>query len=328
MKKEIKRSKKYLISEIMRYLIGKTYRYIWGGIAGLILLALFAITPDVQALGLERVGVIEPATVGVSLLGPRGFCYDTLRGLFTVADSEGQRVFVLDRHGNIFKTLGKGGELRFPADVAVNEAGTLFILAQKEAGIVKVLPEYNSGTGETYHDLDLSTYRINKEVKLTHIFVDRGGRLYIVDQANRQILVFDGHEKFMFAINKVGDPADVWAASGRIFVADLSFGGVRVYNDKGRWQQTLGTAANRFKEPVRAKAIAIDQRRRLWLLLEGDKGIMTLDSLGNPVASFPFSSYGENHILSGEDMVIDQNNYLYVLERGRGRIVVFRINQL
>ena len=278
------------------------------------------------ALGLEYVGVITPTGTDAALLSPLGLCYDNLRGFLVVANTEAHQVFILNRQGNVVKVLGKNGDLRLPRAVAINSRGTLFIALQ-DSEIIKVLEEYNSAIGEEYHELDLAAQRRTTAVQPVALSVDQDGNLYVADRGNRQILVYDRNEKFKFRIPNVGEPTDVRAGSGKIFVSDPGFGGVRVYNDKGKWLRTLGTMPGQFREPLRIKALAIDKRERLWVLEEADQGIKALDSLGNLIASLPFGHAGQFDIFGAVDLVIDRDNYLYVLERGRSRITVFQISE-
>lgn len=278
------------------------------------------------SLGLEHVDVIIPTGMSVPLLGPSGLCYDNFLGFLVVANTEAHRVAILDRQGHAFKMLGEKGDLHLPRAVAVNSGGTLFI-ALKGSEKLKVLPQYNSGTGEEYHELDLSAQRRKTTVNPVALYVDLDGNLYVADRGNRQILVFGANEKFKFFIADVGDPTDVWASSGKIYVSDPGFGGVRVYDDKGKRMRTLGTEPSQFREPLRGQALALDRRERLWVVEEADQGIKVLDSLGNLIASLPFGYGRQLDIFSAVDLSIDQNNYLYLLERGRGRITVFRISE-
>jgi DNA-binding beta-propeller fold protein YncE len=281
---------------------------------------------SVFALGLEPVEVITPTGTAVGLASPLGFCYDNFRGLLVVANTEAHRVLILDRGGNGFKVLGTKGDLHLPRAVAVNSAGTLFI-ALKDHENLQVMEQYDSGTGEEYHELELGAHRRNTAVQPAALHVDRDNNLYVADRGNRQILVFDHNEKFKFLIPDVGEPTDVRTSFGKIYVSDPAFGGVRVYDDKGRWLRTLGTDPAQFRGPLRIKALAVDQRERLWVVTEADQGIKALDSLGNLIVTLPFGPSGPLDIFSAVDLAIDRDNYLYLLERGRNRIRVFRISE-
>jgi len=222
--------------------------------------------------------------------------------------------------------LGRKGDLRHPRAVAVNNAGTLFI-SQDNSEKLKILPLYDSGAGEEYQDFDLSPHRRKAPIQPVALFVDFDSNLYVADRGNRQILVFGHNRELSVVIPDVGEPADVWAQAGKIYVADPGFGGIRIYNSAGNQLRTVGIMHGQFNEPLRVKALSVDMRERIWALEEADRGIKALDPLGNIIVSLPFSRTGQMHIFSAVDLALDQNNYLYVLEMGRSRINVYRISE-
>ena len=270
--------------------------------------------------GLERSVVIMPSGVDIGLLSPSGLWYDDLRGYLVVANPLLHQVSVLDRKGQIVKVLGKRGDLRFPRAVAASRDGTLYI-AGRESETLKIMKEYDSVAGEEYRSFDLAPQRRSAAIQPVALHVDGSGNLYVADRGNRQVLVFGGDEKLKFFIPDVGEPADLWVdRSGKICVADPGFGGVRVYDDRGKNLRTLGSQSSQFREPLRAKALTVDQRGHLWVLEEGGRGIKAIDSLGNLL----FSMGGEG-FLSPADLAVDPQNNLYVLEEGGNRISVFSI---
>lgn len=294
--------------------------------AGLVLLLLHLGSGPCFSLNLEQMETIGPRGTERGLLAPLAFIYDAFRGLFVVANTEAHRVELLSREGDSFKIMGRDGNLRLPRAVAAGGDATLFVALQNNE-IIKVLPQYDSGTGETFHDLNLSPYRQRAAVQAVALDVDREGNLYVADRGNRQILAFDRQQRFRFSIADVGEPSDVATGVGTIYVADPGFGGIRVYDGQGRRLRVLGTDPVRFPVPLRVKALAVDRRERLWVLEEGDRGIKVLDSFGNLLFDYPFSLGGRLAILSAVDMALDAERSLYVLEQGTGLIRVFRINE-
>lgn len=295
--------------------------------AGLVLLLLHLGVAPAFSLGLEQTEALAPRGTDRGLLAPLGFTYDAFRGLFIVANTEAHRVDILSREGDSFKVLGRAENLRLPRAVAAGNDATLFI-ALKDSEIIKVLPQYDSGTGEEFTELNLAAYRQRAAVQAVALDVDRDGNLSVVDRGNRQILVFDRRLKFKFAIPDVGEPADVATGTGTIYVADPGFGGIRVYDGQsGRRLRTLGTDPGRFPAPLRIKALAVDRRERIWVLEEADQGIKVLDAYGNLLMDYPFSSAGRLGIFSAVDLTIDPDRSLYVLEQGTGSIKVFRIRE-
>lgn len=264
--------------------------------------------------------VIAPFGADAALLSPTGLWHDDLRGYLLVANPLLRQVTVMDLKGHPVKVIGKGGDLRYPGAVAATRGGTLFI-AGRESEIVKVLDGYDAVAAEAYRDLDLSQHRRAAPVQPSALFADGNGHLYVADRGNRQILAFGADEKLKFSIKDVGEPADIWVdRSGKIYVADPGFGGVRVYDDRGKHLRTLGNSSGQAREPLRVKALAVDPRNRIWVLEEGGRGIKALDPNGNIL----FSMGGEG-LFSPADLALDRHGNLYVLEEGGNRISVFSI---
>lgn len=274
----------------------------------------------VVALGLEEVRTIIPSGTDAGLLSPSGLWYDGLRDLLIVSDTENNQILLVDQQGTVLKTLGRNGELYLPLAVAAGRGATLFI-AERDKAVLKVLPAYNGLTRDEYQLLDLSSYGHSRPVLPVAIFAAEDGSLYVCDRGNRQLLVFDRDRKLRLAIPKTGDPADVWVQGERIYLADPGFGGVRIYNQKGRWERTLGDSVSHFPTPLRVRALVVDRRERLWVLEESGT-IRALDLLGNPLLTRRPAG-----LFAPVDLALDQHNNLYVLERGGNRITVFHINE-
>ena len=278
----------------------------------------------VAALGLEGAGTINPGIGSTQLFGAKGLWFDAFREAIIVANTEANRVFVLNRQGAVSKILGDRQNLPLPVAVASDGDATLFI-ALRDSETIKVLRQYDSGTGEEYTDLNLSEYRVKSAVQPVALFMDQDGNLHVADRGNRQIIVLDKRLSLKLQIPNVGEPSDVWVVAGRIYVADPGFGGIREYDGNGRMLRTLGTMPGQYHEPLRVKALAIDRNGRLWLLEEANRGIKAIDANGNLLARFGSAQLGGLELFNIADLAIDRENNLYVLEEGTNRIAVFRI---
>ncbi len=272
------------------------------------------------ALRLELGASVVPAGTDAGLLSPSGLWFDRLKDNLLIADTENNRILLVNQQGDVIKTLGHQGELYLPVAVAVNRRGILFI-AERNKSVLKVLPAYDGLTQDEYQLLDLSSYAQSRPVQPVALFVDEDEALYICDRGNRQLLVFNNDRSLRMVIPKVGEPADVWVREKKIYIAEPAFGGVRVYNQNGSWERTLGDSANNFSNPLRSRAIAVDRRNRLWVLEESG-AIRALDFLGKPLFT-----KGPAGLFSPVDLALDNHNNLYVLERGGNRVTVFLINE-
>jgi DNA-binding beta-propeller fold protein YncE len=282
-------------------------------------LVLVAAPGTVRALRLEPGAAVVLSGTDSGLLGPSGLGYDRLRDRLLIADTENNRILLVDRQGAVVKTLG-GGELSLPLAVAVNRGGTLFI-AESNSPVLKILPAYDAQQQDDYRRFDLSAYGRSRPVRPVALFVAEDDTLYVCDRGNRQLLVFNSDRSLRAAIPKVGEPADVRVRGDRIYLADPGFGGIRVYNQKGDWQRTIGDSVAHFSSPLRIRALAVDRRERIWVLEESG-AVRALDSLGNPLLH-----RGPAELFAPVDLALDNQDNLYVLERGGNRLTRFRISE-
>lgn len=294
-------------------------RYFFVNIAAVVGLLALSTTPSL-ALRLELVANVVPTGTDIGLLSPSALGYDQFRDKFIIADTENNRVLLVNQQGNVLKTLGRAGELSLPVAVAVTNSGTLYV-AEKNQEKLKILSAYDGLEPEEYQILDLSTYALNRPVRPVALFVADTDELYVCDSANRQLLIFNKDRSFRNAIPKVGKATDIWVKGENVYIADRGFGGVRIYNQQGQWERTLGDSTTYFPNPLRIRSIALDRLNRLWLIEESG-AILALDSLGKPLFNKQMSG-----LFSPTDLVLDKHNSLHVLERGGNRISVFHVNE-
>lgn len=273
----------------------------------------------VQALSLEKIGSINPIGVDGDI-SPSGLWYDPQQALLGIADTENNRVLLLDRQGNLFKALGRRGQLSWPLAGSTSN-GSMLYLAERDSAVIKLVADYSSLTREEYTPFDLSRFAVNHPVQPVALFSSDDGSLYVCDRGNRQLLIFDKNRRLQRVVPKVGEPTDVWVTRQNIYLADPGYGGIRVYNLQGEWLRTLGDSTTYFPTPLRPRAIAVDRRERLWVLDESGS-LHALDALGNPRFSKRLFD-----LFLPVDLALDHQNNLYVLERGGNRITVFRINE-
>jgi len=285
-----------------------------------VLFVVTAVASPASALGVEKIDVLEPVADGAGLLAPTALGRDALRDTLVVADTEGDRVLLLDRQGGVRKVLGREGGLRRPVAVAVSRQGVLYVAERKRENL-QTLVAYDSADPEEFVSLDLSPHRGAKAVEPVALHVDARGRLYVVDRANRQLLVLAPDGSLTLRLTRVGKPVDVWADGQRILLADPAFGRIQVYDAQGKWRRSVGDSPSRAALPLRPISISVDRHERIWVV-EEDGGIQVLDPIGNRLLSVP----GDD-LFDPSDALIDLEGTFWVLERGGNRIAVFAVRE-
>lgn len=288
--------------------------------AGIFLALLLCRAAPSFPLGLENLGVLTLSGTESGFLNPAGIWFDELRGILVVADTHARRLVIMNRQGQVLKLLGEKEGAGFPVAVAGNRDGTLYVADRGSEGL-RVFPFYHGAANYDRQSLDLSPYRRSHPVQPVALFVDAVGDLYVADRGNRQVLVLDPVGNLKSALTDVGDPSDIWVGSnGMMLLGDPGFGGIRVFGAAGGWLRTIGGGGSALREPLRVKAMVSDRRGRIWAIDESGQRIKAFDPLGNLLADIAVGA------ASPADLAIDEQDNLYLLDKGRNRVVVFRIS--
>ena len=280
---------------------------------------LAAAVMPAAALSVVKLEVLQPVADGSGLLAPRGLCRDGLRDMLVVADTEGDRVLLLDSQGGVRKVLGRESELRRPVAVAVTRDAVLYI-AERERPALKVRRAYDSANPEEYEILDLAPHGGSRPVQPVALHAGADGNLYVVDAGNRQVLVLAADGSLRHSIRRLGEPVDVWGDSRTILAADPNLGRIHILSSAdGKSRRTVGDNPSNWPQQLRAMSVTMDHRERIWTLDENGV-IRVIDLLGNRLFVLP----GDD-LFAPTDLVVDPEGRLYVLERGGNQITVYEI---
>lgn len=135
------------------------------------------------------------------LLFPSGVAVDE-NGFIYVADPQQGRVFGFDRNGALLLTLGKFGEMAYPAAVALDGRRGRIYVADKHRHVVRVFSALN---GEPLFELAGAPKQ--KELRSpVGLALDRSGFCYVAGGSTKKIYVFDPD----------GKPSRVLVLSGKV----------------------------------------------------------------------------------------------------------------
>ncbi|AFS81213.1 fibronectin type III domain-containing protein [Candidatus Nitrosopumilus koreensis AR1] len=179
-----------------------------------------------------------------------------------------------------------------------------------------------------------------------------GGDIYVVDNNNERISVFDddGNPEFVYGsfcntaqiqnCNADADGADedgdgqfndpisiAIDALGRFFVVDTDNERVQVFDDDGEFQFKFGSSDSGDDDYLgSANGVVIqDSSRDIFVSDTENDSISVFNSLGNFLFDFNFFN-GNDDFRNPNGMVIDNSdNILFVVDSGNDRIVMFEI---
>lgn len=154
-------------------------------------------------------------------------------GTIFVADSGLRGAVAFDPGGEIVGVYGDE-QMQEPTDVALSPDGTRLYVADAGANNVAIFDVKSEQRVDTFgqRGAGIAEFQFPTAVEF-----DSGGRMYVVDQVNTRVQVFDASGRFTRALqradgDRVARPSDVAIDSaGRVFVTDVAQSQVVVYGD-------------------------------------------------------------------------------------------------
>ncbi len=228
-----------------------------------------------------RTATIFDTTNGVNLLSPSGIVADAA-GIIFVADAQQGRVFGYDQQGRNLYTIGKRGELQFPAGLAVDKKANKLYIADAHAHVVKVFDTM----GMFLYDIGTSSGAGELKYPVA-VALDRSGTVYVLDARRKRVAVYDGAGRFLRSFKLVGDtpatplkPLGIAVdAEGRVLVTDEASSNILIYDNKGTlvltWGKT-GRLAGDFWLPA---GIFIDDRNMIYVADQMNNRVQEFQSI-------------------------------------------------
>ena len=188
--------------------------------------------PDPKQLG-------HPVRTVTGLVRPCGIAFNN-REEMIVSERGADRLYILDTRGQKIRTFGPRGDMIFPAGIAKDDSGNIYVSSQHK------LQKFTS-TGELIKC-------VGREGGKEGEFDDprgltlRDNLVYVCDRDNHRIQVFDLDLNFVRSIGSRGSgrgefdaPYDVkFDTAGNMYVAEWGNGRVQVMDSSGRFIREFG----------------------------------------------------------------------------------------
>lgn len=209
------------------------------------------------------------AIVNERFLDPSGVAISEGGDLF-IAEPQQGKVFGMDRNGSLIFTIGKQGDLAYPAALAVDYRRQRLYVADKHAQVIRVY----TTLGDWLYDI--GRREGNKDLRAPiGIALDGAGTCYVLDAQGNRVHIYDAQGAFLrsFRLEAKNDPATTALkpsgialdSDGHIYVSDSLDNSIRVYDQDGtallKWGRT-GTQRDDFWTPA---GISIDQQDRIYI---------------------------------------------------------------
>jgi tripartite motif-containing protein 71 len=231
--------------------------------------------------------------------------------------------------------LGSGtGKFQYPAYVAVNSQGRLYVVDSRQPNVEVFDPNgtflFQFGTSGSGR---LATPR--------GIAIDAQDRVYIADNWNHRVAVFNADGTFLYGFGSSGTAPGqfgpggdlrgvaVDATHGWVYVVDSALNVIDKFGLAGnfimRWG-SYGTGAGKFIEGGRG--VTVDGDGNVWVADLGDFRVQKFDSNGGFLAAYP--SLNEVPPLGGfnapTDVAVAPDGSIYVTDQRNWRIEKFAPN--
>ncbi len=268
-------------------------------------------------------------TIGSEGSGPGQFRYvedfalDS-QGQLLVTDARNSNVQLFDKNtGRFIRSFygAKGEEFEKPEGIAVDASGNIFV-ADYSNGLIKKYDK-NYAHLKTFSDYGVDPGE-NMESEFMTIYQDR---LYLADQGNNRVDVFDLDGNFLFLLgdkNQLDNPQAVKSTpEGDIYVVDLGNDKLLHFDKDGALLRQFGEKGKlpgKFDKPV---GLALDDRGNIYVSEAHNNRIQVFDKDFNLLAFWGDGGQNEGQFNNLHGLLVDERGYVFVADTGNNRIQVF-----
>ena len=263
---------------------------------------------------------------GKPLQNPAAFRYDLYRERLLVANTGVNAVDLFTVGGEFLYRIGETGGLTAPVDAAALSSGRIIILQDKSNVLktydeaVQQLDTFDLATVDSSGKMRIS--RIFADGKDNLYFLDGVNRQVLVLDKNGQkkmLVGSSGRGKLRFPVDLAVDNA------GKIYVTDESNCPMRVFDPKGRFLSCLKEQLSAETSFWRPAGIWVDSKNRIWVIDAGAAALRVFDANGNLLQTMDSADNGVYKFFFPVQISVDRYGRLYLLEKGKNAIEVFQI---
>lgn len=256
---------------------------------------------------------------GLPLSNPQGLAVNAYGNEFIVADALNDRVVIFDTAGAVIHTFGLGGNRHNPFGIAVNSSHEIIVssMDRNELWIF----DYD---GDFVRGLTLPD-----DVMPGRMAIDNEDIIYLVDRAGHGILIIEKSGEITGRIESPSadsKPSGVCLdMPGDILLISSTGKAVEKFTSDGRMSQTFGEHGNKREDFAHPSSAEVDTSGLIWIVDSFRHQIKRFDSKGNFVDDFGRRGTGIGELYFPVDLKITRYGILGVLEKGSGRLQLFRL---
>jgi len=159
-----------------------------------------------------------------------------------------------------------------------------------------------------------------------NISIDADGTKYVTDPGRGQVVVFDRNDEYVSAIGAPGAwrPVDAVLLEGRLFVADVQNGLVKVFDKQsGSMLKVIGDKGTPSERLDRPTNLAFDREGYLYVTDFGRFQVVKFDRDGHFKATFGLPGDAPGHFARPKGIALDHDDRLYVVDASFNNAQIF-----
>lgn len=234
------------------------------------------------------------------------------------------------------EAFGEGGsaagQLKLPADVAVDAAGDLWVIDRENARVQKFSPK-----GELLDSFGSEGTADGQFIWPSCLAIDPEGNIWVTDSANHRVQKFNAQGEFLSKFGSYGTGNGQFNGSAgiaisptgnAIFVTDRGNHRIQRFTKEGAYFGQVGGYGwedTKFDEPV---ALAIgapwgEFAYTVFVVDSGNNRVKRYTPLGGFISKFGSYGTGDGQLDSPANVEIDPKGYVWVGDRRNARVQLF-----
>ncbi len=281
------------------------------------------ITPLYAGKQLKHVATIYGNEISKPFNQPCGLFYDEAAQKIYIADTMNNRLVSFDSAYKYLSEFSAKGKLETPTSLVRDNRGRLIITESRKNKVTII-----DVKKKTVLSLDFSQVPPKDPVIPGNLTIDKNNNLYVVDRANKRILVFNNQDKYQKEITAGKEPAgfnDVKVdENGNIYTLDTVNGRVYIFNRNGEFLTKFGKRGEgeaNFDFPV---SLAVDRRGLIYVVDRHKNMVLIFNKKGDFQKKSFQLGWNEGKIYYPEFIFIDKSQRIFIVDRDNNRINIYK----
>jgi len=283
-------------------------------ITAILLASLISVTPS-----LKYISSVGDNIAGKPLNNPQGLAINSSKMEFLIADALNDRIIIVDTVGAIVFVFDLGAEKHNPFGIAVSQEDEIIVGAMDKP----FLWLYDF-TGNFLGEIILNTNILPGRLAV------RDGSIFIVNRAGNNIIEIDRSGNFLNEIvvpESTSQPCDILISpENKYYVISCVGSAIYIFDESRKLDESYGSHGGNPEDYSHPTSADIDEKGRIWVVDSFRHQLKCLNRDNQLLQIFGRQGVNTGEYFFPVDIKILPNQYLGVLEKGSGRLQIFRID--